>query len=133
MCCEVLTISKVLDLRAFTTVSNIAINITAMINADLHAAECNLKALFLVAVFPSMERVSNACIIRTKCSLNTLMHLCCSNHLVWHRLRMFGINFLLKTDSRKNVILSFIVPTVLRISDIVFKSFTTKFCLCEEQ
>src|SRR5678815_3245749 len=39
-----------------------------------------------------MESISNACIIRTKGSLNTLMHLCCSDHLVWHRLGMFGIN-----------------------------------------
>ena len=71
-----------------------------------------------MAAFPSTEMGSNRLHYLYEVLLKHSVALVFSDHLVLHRRGMSGINFLLKTDSRKNVIMSFMVPTVLRISNV---------------
>ena len=97
------------------------------------SSRMELKSIFLVAPFPSRDKVSKASIITGKFSLKTLMLLCFSLHLVSQSLEILGINFLLKIDSRKNEMISLMVPTMFWISGRVLRSLITRFSLCKEQ
>lgn len=114
--------SRFFEFRALATGSNnleyFSMRITLIIKILLYASEYNLKATFLVVVFPSFDNFSKACNIFPKFSSKIEIFLYFWDHCVSQKAEMIGIHFLRKTDSREFIIY-FTVEIVLRISETI--------------